>query len=60
MHLHVLADGGLALVFIDSLVYVSACVADTTSLALVTLEMVDDYLFVYQDRFLFHRFQIIN
>ena len=28
----------------------SACIADITSLALVTLEMVDDFLFVYQGR----------
>ena len=42
MRPHVIADGGLARVFVDS------CIADITSLALVTLEMVDDFLFVYQ------------
>lgn len=46
-----LADGGLTPVFVDSLVEVSTCIADITSLTLVTLEIVDDFLFVYQGRF---------
>ena len=54
-----LNNGGLAPVFVYSLVLVLACIADITSLALVTLEMVDDFLFVYKGRFLFHRFQIM-
>lgn len=55
-----LADGGLTPVFVDSLVEVSTCIADITSLTLVTLEMVDDFLSLFtRADFLFQRFQII-
>lgn len=47
----VLANGRLGPMFVDSFVQLSACIADVTSLALVTMEMVEDFLFVYKGRF---------